>query len=117
VQAALKPGLEDFPDDGFVTKIKLAGMLPGRPRWARWDKKSGYPPSPPFSKFFGIINLARNCRQDLDVKELRYQTLENKRLMGATMRVHPTVTASTMITRFDFGRKVRYHKALWKSEG
>jgi hypothetical protein len=26
------------------------------------------------------------------------------------MRVHPTVTASTMITRFNSGRKVRCHK-------
>jgi hypothetical protein len=25
------------------------------------------------------------------------------------MRVHPTVTASTMIARFNFGRKVRCH--------
>jgi hypothetical protein len=28
------------------------------------------------------------------------------------MRVHPTVTASTMITRFDGGHKVRCHKEV-----
>jgi hypothetical protein len=47
--------------------------------------------------------------QNLDVKELTYQNLDNKGLRGGTMRVHPTVTTSTMITRFSVWRKVRCH--------
>ena len=53
------------------------------------------PPSPLGSS--GIITLAGNSGQNTDVKELRGQNLENKGLRSAASRVHPTVTASTMI--------------------
>jgi hypothetical protein len=33
------------------------------------------------------------------------------------MWVHPTVTASTIIARFDFGRKVRCHKGAVENFG
>jgi hypothetical protein len=35
---------------------------------------------------------------------------------NGTMGIHATVTASTMIARFNFGRKVRCHRVcLWKT--
>jgi hypothetical protein len=57
----------------------------------------------------GIYTLAGNSPQNPDVKELRGQNLENKRFRGGASWVHPTVTASIMIARFKFGRKVRCH--------
>ena len=73
------------------------------------DRFSRYP-LPPGSS--GIITLARNSRQNTDVKELRGQNLENKRVRSAVRRVHPTVTASTMIARFCCGHKVRCHNGV-----
>jgi len=61
------------------------------------DFVQSHPPSP---SLLGIITLAGNSLQNPDVKEPRGQNPENKGFREATMRVHPTVTASTMIARF-----------------
>jgi hypothetical protein len=61
---------------------------------------SGSAPSPPFLKISRIMRLAGNSRQDLDVKELRYQAIENMEVTGAPEPVDLTVRASTRITQF-----------------
>src|ERR1700757_2402098 len=66
--------------EDVVPKIKFGAWLrrilerSGPVRfWAGSCSKNGaVPPSPPFCKISGIIGLAENSRQDLDVKELRY---------------------------------------------
>jgi hypothetical protein len=54
--------------------------------------------------------LAGNPRQDLDVKEFRYQAIENMEVTGAKEQVDLTVTASTMITDLICGDKVGCHR-------
>ncbi|MGB7075338.1 MAG: hypothetical protein WBD68_22300, partial [Candidatus Sulfotelmatobacter sp.] len=47
----------------------------------------------------GIIELARNSRQNPHGKGVRYHNIENKRLTVSRFRPLRTVTASTMIAR------------------
>jgi hypothetical protein len=72
-------------------------------------------PLPPFFKIPRIMGLAGNSRQDLDVKELRYQAIENMEVTGATEKVVLTVRASTMIARFRIGGKVGCHRGCGKN--
>jgi hypothetical protein len=59
------------------------------------------------------MGLAGNSRQDLDVKELRYQAIESKGLKWRRFRLPQTVTASVMIAQFLDGGKVGCHKVVW----
>jgi hypothetical protein len=59
------------------------------------------------------MGVAGNSRQDLDVKELRYQAIENMEVTDATKQADLTVTASTMIADFICGDKVGCHRE-WK---
>jgi hypothetical protein len=56
------------------------------------------------------MGLAGNSRQNLDVKELRYQAIENMEVTGGTEQADLTVTASTMITDLICGDKVGCHR-------
>ena len=60
----------------FNPKIKSGALLWRMLDGSLWaenrSKNRSIPPSPPFSKIFGIIGLAGNSPQDRDFKELRY---------------------------------------------
>jgi hypothetical protein len=60
------------------------------------SQKPRCPLPPPLT---GIIELARNSRQNPHSKEVRYHNIENKRLTVWRFRLLRTVTASTMIAR------------------
>jgi hypothetical protein len=98
-------GLPSVSIENKVTEPAWDGVL-------RRGRRSLFPVPPSPLGSSGIITLARNSRQNTDVKELRGQNLENKRVRGAARWVHPTVTASTMIARFCSGHKVRCHIPL-----
>jgi hypothetical protein len=81
--------------------------------WVRLlrEKNRDIPP-PPFLKISRIMGLAENSAQDLDVKELTYQAIENMEVIGATKQAGLTVTASVMIARISDGGKVGYHRRV-----
>jgi hypothetical protein len=54
---------------------------------------------------------AKRISQNLDVKELKSKILRTKGLNG-TIGSLGTVTASTMITQFNYGNKVRCHNGI-----
>jgi hypothetical protein len=56
------------------------------------------------------MGLAENSRQNLDVKEVKYQAIENMEVIGATEQVGLTVTASVMIARILDRDKVGCHR-------
>jgi hypothetical protein len=70
-----------------------------------------------------IITLASFSPQNREPKRLRHHNRQNKGLTDAAMQAHPTVTASTMIARFNFVRKVRCHNVpvdfffIWNPRG
>jgi hypothetical protein len=65
--------------------------------WSGLLAKTEVPPPP--SPLTGIIELARNSRQNPLGKGVRYHNIENKRLTVWLFRLLRTVTASTMIAR------------------
>ena len=79
----------DAPVD-FHREINLARTCGNHIDWAALlTCYRGYapPPSPPIS---GIIELAENSAQNLDVKEFRYQNLGNKELRSRRLAVQQT---------------------------
>ena len=70
--------------------------------------REGYPPPP---SIFGIFTLARNPRQNLDVKELRSQNLDSKGLLlvALTGDAHGLVFAVTIFSETKFRYKVGCH--------
>jgi|SRR5258708_24803673 len=78
--------------------------------------ESGIPPSP---RSIGIIGLERKCDLIYGAQSLTGKILMSKNLQAKILRAEDqngtceylrTVAASTMITQFIFGRKVRCHK-------
>ena len=55
------------------------------------------PPLPPPPSCRGIIGLAENSPQNLDVKELKPQNLRNKALRARRLAVEQTASALTMM--------------------
>src|SRR5580704_7383691 len=68
-----------------------------------------YPPPPPPSECLDWRGVCKKCLQNLDVKELRGQNLDNKGVRPSAAAFVSTASASTIIRSFCDGGKVTCH--------
>jgi hypothetical protein len=73
---------------------------------ARSVPPSGYPPPP---RIFGVMGLARNSPQNLHVKDLRGQNLDNKGLRSSVAVFVYSASALTIIRVFSVEGKAGCH--------
>jgi hypothetical protein len=69
----------------------------------------GYPPSPHPSEDLDWRGVCKKCLQNLDVKELRGQNLDNKGVRASVAVFVYTASAMTIIRSFLADGKVRCH--------